>query len=117
MLCRQREGGCRCSDSAVGSLEKSRRPPELEKKADRDLVFKAQGFIEDMKKRDIDVKLFKGNLLRETLNTANESNANLIIFGREHKEKGLFGLPFKNFKKKLEKLDKKLIEDSQEKFC
>jgi hypothetical protein len=71
------------------------------RKTERDLLFKAQGFIDDLGKRNIHVQLLKGNLLRETLNAASDVNANLIIFGREHKEKGLFGFPFKNFKKKL----------------
>ena len=38
MLCRQRDGGCKHCDGTVVSSEKSRRPPELEKKADRDFV-------------------------------------------------------------------------------
>jgi hypothetical protein len=54
-----------------------------------------------MKKRKINVKLIKGNLLKETLTFASDIKANLIIFGREHKQKGLFGFPFKNFKRKL----------------
>jgi hypothetical protein len=71
------------------------------RKPERDLVFKAQNFIDNIEKRKINIKLIKGNLFRETLNAAKDVNANLIIIGREHKEKGLFGLPFKNFKKKM----------------
>ncbi len=71
------------------------------KKSERDLVFTGQNFVNDMQKRKINVKLIKGNLLRETLNAASNVNANLIIFGREQKEKGLFGFPVKNFKKKM----------------
>jgi hypothetical protein len=71
------------------------------KKPERELVFSAQKFIDGMENKNVSMKLIKGNLLRETLNAAGKYNSNLIIIGREHKEKGLFGFPFKNFKKKM----------------
>ena len=71
------------------------------RKPERELVFSAQNFIERMENKNINVKLKKGNLLKETLNAADKFNSNLIIIGREHKEKGFFGFPFKNFKKKM----------------
>ena len=71
------------------------------RKPERDLVFTGQNFVNDMEKRSFNVELIKGNLVKETFNAAGNVDANLIIIGREQKQKGLFGLSVKNFKKKM----------------
>jgi len=71
------------------------------RKPEKDLVFKGQKFIESMEKKGFSMKLIKGNLVKETFNAAGICNANLIVIGREKKQKGIFGLPVKNFKRKM----------------
>jgi len=74
-----------------------------DKKPERDLLFKGQIFVEDMKKKGIDVKLVKGNLENETTKAAQMIDPNLIVVGREQKKKGVFGIPVKNIRKKIVK--------------
>jgi hypothetical protein len=83
------------------SVEVSDEGIRSSKKPERDLIFNGQNFVNDMKQRSIDVELIKGNLVKETFNAAENVDATLIIIGREQKQKGLFGLPVKNFKKKM----------------
>jgi nucleotide-binding universal stress UspA family protein len=72
-----------------------------DKKPERDLMFNAQSFINHMKNKGITVTLTKGSLEKETIKTAKEINASLVIVGREQKRKGILGLPAKNIKKKI----------------
>ena len=72
-----------------------------DKKPERDLLFKGQQFVEEMKNKKIASQLVKGSLEKETILAAEEINAGLIIIGREQKEKGLLGIPVKNLKRKM----------------
>ena len=72
-----------------------------DKKPERDLLFKGQQFVEEMKKKNIAVELVKGSLERVTINNAESMGAGLIIVGREQKKKGLLGIPIKNLKRKM----------------
>ena len=72
-----------------------------DKKPERDLMLNAQSFINHMKNKGITVTLTKGSLEKETIKTARETNASLVIVGREQKRKGILGLPAKNIKKKI----------------
>ena len=86
------------SEDTVEVDEKGQRS---DKKPERDLLFKGQQFVEEMKKKNIPVQLVKGSLERETINNAESIDAGLIIVGREQKKKGILGIPIKNFKRKI----------------
>jgi len=86
------------SEDTVEVDEKGQRS---DKKPERDLLFKGQQFVEEMKKKNIPVQLVKGSLERETINNAESIDAGLIIVGREQKKKGVLGIPIKNFKRKI----------------
>jgi nucleotide-binding universal stress UspA family protein len=58
-------------------------------------------FLQDLKDKKVKTHLVKGSLEKETIKKAQEINAQLVIFGREKKKKGVLGLPVKNLKKKL----------------
>jgi hypothetical protein len=72
-----------------------------EKKSEEDLVNKAKQFVSEMQKKDIEVKLVKGSLEKETVKGAAEVGAKLVILGREQKKKRVFGLPTKSVRKKM----------------
>ena len=71
------------------------------RKSKDDLIAIAEEFQSDMKQKNIHVEIIKGNLEKETVKKAEEINANLVIVGREKKQKGILGLPVKNLKRKL----------------
>jgi len=72
-----------------------------EKKPERDLIFKGQSFVEEMKKRGVNIELVKGSLGKEINRAAEKINPTLIILGREQKKKGALGIPIKNVRKKI----------------
>jgi len=72
-----------------------------EKKPERDLLFTGQNFIEEMNSQGIKTELVKGSLEKETIKTAEQINANLIIVGREQKKRGILGIPVKHVKRKI----------------
>jgi hypothetical protein len=72
-----------------------------DKKEQRDLLFNAQNFLEEMKKKNIEVEMKKGSLERQTAKAAHEINASLVIVGREQKRRGMLGMPVKNVRKKI----------------
>lgn len=72
-----------------------------EKKSEADLVNKAKQFVSEMQKKEIEVKLVKGSLEKETMKAAAEVGAKLIILGREQKKTRVLGLPTKSIKKKM----------------
>lgn len=72
-----------------------------EKKSEVDLINKAKQFSSEMQKKDIEVKIVKGSLEKETMNAAAEVGAKLIILGREQKKTRVLGLPTKSIKKKM----------------
>jgi nucleotide-binding universal stress UspA family protein len=71
------------------------------KRTVKDLTFIGENFIEKMQGKNIDIKLVKGNLEKETLKAAEKNRAGLVIIGREKKRKGMLGLPVKNIKRKI----------------
>jgi len=83
------------------SVQVDKNGKRSDKKSERDLLFNGQKFIDEMEKKEINIKLVKGSLEKITLKAAEEINPNLIIIGREQKKKGMLGLPIKNLKKKL----------------
>jgi nucleotide-binding universal stress UspA family protein len=72
-----------------------------EKKPERDLLFSGQNFIEKMNKQGIKAQMVKGSLEKETIKSAENMNANLIIVGREQKKRGILGIPIKHVKRKI----------------
>ncbi len=72
-----------------------------DKKSERDLIFKGQNFVEEMKNKGVNIKLIKGSLQKETTKAAESINPNLVIVGRGQKKKGILGLPVKNIKRKM----------------
>jgi len=72
-----------------------------DKKSERDLIFKGQNFVEEMKNKGVNIKLIKGSLQKETTKAAESINPNLVIVGRGQKKKGILGLPVKNVKRKM----------------
>ena len=72
-----------------------------DKKTDRNLTFIAQNFVEKINKKNISIKLVKGNLEKETLKTAEKIGAGLVIIGREKKKRGILGMPVRNVKRKI----------------
>ena len=69
--------------------------------SERDLIFNAKNFIENMKDGGIDIQLIKGNLEKETVKAAKKLQADLIVIGREQKKRNIVGLPVKRVKKKI----------------
>jgi len=65
-----------------------------DKKSERDLIFKGQNFVEEMKNKGVNIKLIKGSLQKETTKAAESINPNLVIVGRGQKKKGILGLQF-----------------------
>lgn len=80
------------------------------KKTKNDLMNAGEYFLNDLRKKGIDVKLVSGSLDKQAIKEAEQINANLIIIGREQKKKGMLGLPVKNIKRKIvEKCDYSLL--------
>ena len=71
------------------------------KKSKKDLITKAQNFVETMEKKGIDVEIIEGSLERETIKQAKIKNADLVIIGREKMKKSNLGIPIRHFKRKL----------------
>lgn len=71
------------------------------RKTEKELVFRGENFIEQMRKKGINVSLVKGSLEKETVKAADALKAGLVIIGREQKKKGVLGLPTKSVKRKM----------------
>jgi len=71
------------------------------KKTEDDLVLIGNIFLKKIEKKGIRIKMIKGKIEKETIKTAEEINANLVVIGKEEKKKGLLGLPVKNVKQKI----------------
>jgi nucleotide-binding universal stress UspA family protein len=71
------------------------------KKSEKTLIENGERFVQNMKKRGIDVQLVQGNLQKEIENAAENLGAKLIIIGREKKKKNVLGLPIKSIKRKI----------------
>ena len=71
------------------------------KKTEDDLVLIGDNFLKKIEKKGIRIKMVKGKIEKETVKTAKDINANLVILGKEEKRKGIFGLPIKNVKQKI----------------
>ncbi len=71
------------------------------KKTENDLVLIGDTFLKKIEKKGIKIKMVKGKIEKETVKTAKNINANLVIIGKEEKRKGIFGLPIKNVKQKI----------------
>lgn len=71
------------------------------KRPENVLLSSGQIFAKEMKEKEINVDLIKGNLEKETLKAAEKIKPKLVILGREQKKKGILGIPIKNLKKKL----------------
>lgn len=69
--------------------------------SEKDLIFNAKNFIENIKESGIDIKLVKGNFEKEAIKAAKNVQANLIVIGREQKKRNIVGLPVKRIKKKI----------------
>jgi nucleotide-binding universal stress UspA family protein len=83
------------------SVEVDENGERSEKKSERDLAFDAQKFIDEMKEKDIDVEMVKGNIPDETNDFADEIEAGLVVLGRMKKKKGVLGLPVGNLRQKM----------------
>jgi len=70
-------------------------------KSEEDLMSQGRIFVKNMGKNNIKAELVKGSLEKQTIQKAEEINANLVIVGREQKKKGVLGLPVRNLKKKI----------------
>ena len=82
-------------------MEVDRQGKRSEKKQERDLQYSAQKFLDEMKTKNISVEIVKGSIEKETIKVAEKFNPQLIIVGREQKQKGLLGMPVKKLKKKM----------------
>ena len=71
------------------------------RRTENDLIGIGETFVEQMRGKDINVQLVKGNIEKETFKAAKKIGVNLIILGREKKKKGILGLPVKNVKRKM----------------
>lgn len=61
----------------------------------------ADAFISKMQQKGVEVQLVRGAFEKEIRKAAERIDAGVIIIGREQKQKGLWGLPVKDSKKKL----------------
>jgi len=61
----------------------------------------ADAFISKMRQKGVEVQLVTGAFEKEIRKAAERIDAGVIIIGREKKQKGLWGLPVKDSKKKL----------------
>ncbi len=71
------------------------------KKTENDLILIGNNFLKKIEKKGIRIKMVKGKIEKETIKTAKNINANLVVIGKEEKRKGIFGLPIKNVKQKI----------------
>ncbi len=71
------------------------------KKTENDLVMIGSSFLNKIEKKGVRIKMIKGKIEKETIKTAENINANLVVIGKEEKKKGMFGLPVKNVKQKI----------------
>ena len=72
-------------------------------KTSKSLMKNGRNFVKNIKEKNINIKLVKGNLEKEIFKEAKKSKADLIIIGREKKQKGILGLPVKRLKQKIAK--------------
>ena len=72
-----------------------------DKKTEKDLMFIAQGFIQKMERKGINIILLKGSFEKEVIKATEKYNPKIVIIGREQKKKGLLGLPVKDLKRKI----------------
>ena len=79
-------------------------------KSEEEIVNQGQLFVNRMEKNKIKAQFVRGSLEKQTIQKAEEINANLVIVGREQKKKGVLGLPVRNLKKKIaEKCDYSIL--------
>ncbi len=74
------------------------RSPE---KSISDLMYTAERFSEEMKKKGLEVTIVKGGLEHEIIKAAKKLDAGLVVVGRQRKEKGKLGLPLKHVRRRL----------------
>ncbi|MBN1280041.1 MAG: universal stress protein [Candidatus Thermoplasmatota archaeon] len=73
----------------------------LERQAKEALRDHGQRFIDEITRKGISAELVIGVLEKEIIRAANRIKPMLVIMGREKKEKGMWGFPVKNVKRKL----------------
>ncbi|MEF8879139.1 MAG: universal stress protein [Candidatus Thermoplasmatota archaeon] len=83
------------------SVEVDENGERSEKKPEQVLTSDAQKFIDEMKKKNIDVEMIKGNIPDETDDFADKIDAGLVVIGRMKKKKGVLGLPAGNVRQKM----------------
>jgi len=83
------------------NVEVDRQGNRSGKKSENDLKDNGINFQKEMKQKNINVEIVKGNLEKQTFKKAKDLGANLVIIGREKKQKGTLGLPVKNIKRKI----------------
>lgn len=71
------------------------------KKPQKNLIYKGEKFLEEMKKKGIKTNLVKGSLEKETIKAADKLAPTLVVIGREQKKKSILGLPVKSVKRKM----------------
>lgn len=71
------------------------------KQSSVELRSSADAFISRMKQKGVEVELVTGAFEKETLRAAERVGAGVVVIGRERKQKGLWGRPVKDSKKKL----------------
>ena len=71
------------------------------KKTEDDLILIGNSFLKKIENKGVRIKMIKGKIEKQTIKTAENINANLVVIGKEEKKKGMLGLPVKNVKQKI----------------
>ena len=83
------------------SVEVDKNGQRSSRKPVKDLIAKGEKFVEEMRKKGIQVDLVRGSLEKETIKAADRIGANLVIVGREQKKNSMLGLPVKSVRQKM----------------
>lgn len=83
------------------SVEVDNKGERSEITSEKKLMYNANTFSEEIKKKGYQIKIVKGGTERQIIKAASEIKNPLIIIGRNKKRKGIFGIPIKKFKKRL----------------
>ena len=88
---------------ATDSVEVDSQGKRSNKKTKKDLYLNGEKFVSQLQSQGISAEQVQGNLEREILRAARRLKAELVVVGREQKERKIFGIPAQNVKKKLTK--------------
>ncbi len=72
-----------------------------EKKPQNYLIANGQEFVAHIQKKNIKSELVKGSLEKQTIKSAEDFNAGIVILGREKKKRDVLGIPIRNIKRKI----------------